>query len=105
MASRPAKLIIVRRDKHRAFEMLNDWLKESADLHVMWDRRTGDDRRRRDEAVATECREQDRRRRPLDPSWNVVMPMAPDLWSVYLFIATRVNATTPREPVLNVAAP
>ena len=93
MASLSARLIIVKRGKDGAFRLLNNWLKEAPDVEVIWDRRTGEDRRQRRGVVQIECRDRERRRR-LDPHCNVFMPMASDLWSVYRYVATKACSPT-----------
>ncbi len=97
MAALPAKLIVVKRNRPGAFAMLTDWLKAVPDVQIVWDRRSGDDRRRRADRVQAEGREANRRRAPA-PSWNVFMPLAPNLWSVYWYLATRAAAAATREP-------
>jgi hypothetical protein len=86
----PANLIIVKRGKQNVYDLLRGWLREMPEIEIVWDRRTSEERRRRQGAVGTECRLAERRR-PFDPQWNVQMPLATDLWSVYWYIATLVT--------------
>jgi hypothetical protein len=88
MPAATPKLIIVKRGKLGTYELLTRWMRDVPGAQIIWDRRTGDDRRLQRAGAATECRVKERRR-PQDAQANVLISSAADLWSVYWYLATQ----------------
>ena len=59
------QLLVVKRGRLNTFRMLSEQFADIQDIQVIWDRRSGVDRRERTETVVAERRGQ-KRRRPQD---------------------------------------
>jgi hypothetical protein len=64
------QLVIVRRGRFSAFRALSDRL-SGDETRLIWDRRSGSDRRQAAVSVSSEERRRDRRRPP-DALWNTM---------------------------------
>src|SRR5262249_19186456 len=89
MPSGSTKLIIVKRGKQGSYELLTRWMKDIPGTDVIWDRRSGRDRRQQEGNTPTELRVKERRQH--EPQGNVFTPSTTDVWSLYWFIATQVT--------------
>jgi hypothetical protein len=74
---------VVARNRPDLFAYLRDIFADEPDVAIVWDRRTGHRRRRRDTVVPVERRRRDRRAGPLG-TWTllgfvVVPPASPDV--------------------------
>lgn len=62
------QVVIVKRGEFSTFRMLSDQFAADPEVHIIWDRRTRQDRRSLARPVPTDARQQQRRRGP-DALW------------------------------------